>query len=286
MPRPHVICAGPDEEWRQRVTSALTSGLGDVTVAAAADPESALAELDAVSTRALVSAPRFPDADWSGAELLGEARERAPDVACIIFGDLSAADDAGDTVVEAVDASAADATDQLVTLVERAIEGRSHAAYPVPDDEPERVGVLADLPTDDDRLRVAFDRLADLAAATFDADYAYVSAMHAAEQEHVACHGFEPTTMDRERSICAYTVAADEVTVIESVDTDPRFDEEEYVADLDLGWYAGAPIRVSGRVVGTLCVLGRDDSDDVDHDLLQAFADEAADQFEFARLRN
>lgn len=287
MAGPHVICVAGSSDRREHLSSVLADGL-DVDVVGAAAPDEALAALDDVTTRAVVTVPSFSDADRSGLDLLAAARERAPDVACILYGDPTEVDhpEAGPgSPVQVVDAGANDAPAKLVSRVERAMAGRRSGPYPVPDDESDRLATVQDYPTDDERLRAALDRLADLAAAALDGEYTYVSVLDDRQQHHLATHGFDPGPVDRERSICAYTVAADEVTVIERLDTDPRFAEEAYVQDLDLRWYAGAPVRVDGAVVGTVCLLGSDPFDGVDRDRLRQVGAEAADQFEFAKLR-
>lgn len=294
MAGPQVICVGADAEWRESVAADLRTALDGVEVVATADPAAALSALDAVRTRALVSAGSFPAADRSALDLAEAARDRAPDVTPVVYGDLGDVEPPGFVETVAVDdpAGGSDvagtdepgAGERLVSLVEAAVAGRARA-YPEPDGEDRRLDALGALPTDDGRLRAAFDRLSDLAAAAFDVEYAFVSAMWAADQEQLACHGFEPRTVARERSVCAYTVAADDVVVVEALEEDPLFADQDVVTELGAKWYAGAPVRSGERVVGTFCVLGTDEFPGIDRERLRAFAAEAGDQFEFATLR-
>ena len=76
-------------------------------------------------------------------ELIREAREIAPDVACVLYTDagLGEIDTAGfgDVIAEYVPEEDPAATDRLVDVVEHSLAFRSQTAYPLPDDEDTRL---------------------------------------------------------------------------------------------------------------------------------------------------
>jgi len=44
------------------------------------------------------------------------------------------------------------------------------------------------------------------------------------------------------------------VLVIDDVRTDPRFDDNDFLREMDIDWYAGATVDVEDRPIATLCL--------------------------------
>nr|WP_084051151.1 GAF domain-containing protein [Deinococcus hopiensis] len=66
--------------------------------------------------------------------------------------------------------------------------------------------------------------------------------------------GPEPTPV--ELTFCRHTVQSDEVLVVPDAQADPRFRENPFVTgDPHIRFYAGAPLKVGGVRVGSLCIL-------------------------------
>lgn len=73
-------------------------------------------------------------------------------------------------------------------------------------------------------------------------------------QQFLACHGADWTPTPREDSICTYAIVEDDdVTVVEDVKADPRFEHNESLDDMNIRSYAGADLTTpDGLTIGTL----------------------------------
>lgn len=68
--------------------------------------------------------------------------------------------------------------------------------------------------------------------------------------------GLEDDRIDRDLSICTYTISQGRVLVVEDLERDERFKDHPMVTgDLGLRFYAGVPLLVDDVPVGTLCVI-------------------------------
>jgi len=93
-------------------------------------------------------------------------------------------------------------------------------------------------------------------------------------------------TLSREDSICTYAMLEDDVTVIEDVQADPRFEHNETLKALGIRSYAGAKIEApNGQVIGQLCVTNEQPRSytEAERADLALFADEVAEQLELRR---
>jgi PAS domain S-box-containing protein len=102
----------------------------------------------------------------------------------------------------------------------------------------------------------AFDRITDLAAALFDAPVSIVNFVADDRQWFKSTVGLDETETGLEVSFCIYTVANEEVFVVEDLAADDRFADNPYVTDHGVRFYAGAPLTTrDGHRLGTLCIL-------------------------------
>ncbi len=235
--------------------------------------ETAAAALDRVEESppdCVVSAYHLPDG--TGASLTAAVRSLVADLPVVLYSDADRttvrADDAA-TVVEFVDASASNAEQRLVQLISVATRQRCHTPYPLPDDETGRLKALP--PADDDRVGDALDRLARLAALYFDTKYGAINVVDERVVTAFGQYGGAPRQFPREASACTHAILEDGPTVIPDMRSDPRFTGADAVADLDLGFYAGAPIDVDGWPVGTVCVYDTEARDGVPDDADELF---------------
>jgi GAF domain-containing protein len=281
-----LLCVDPDEAARADTRRALADAgfdtVGAGTLAAAVE------ELDAGGIDCVVTEHDLPDG--TGLELVQAARERSPDAACVLFTDATLDDidtDAfGDTVAEYLHRDGPDAREDLVALVEHSVAFLSQTAYPLPDDEDARLAALDEYAHDAESLRDALDRLTELAAERWDVNTATVGLIGSHEEEFVACHGTVFDTLEREKTICTYAILDDDVTVVENVQEDPRFSENETLDAAGLRFYAGAPlVTPDGHRIGVFCLHDDEPREfgERDRELLQSFADEAMDQFALRR---
>lgn len=222
--------------------------------------ESSLAEAkEAVSDGAvdcLVTAYDLPDG--TGIELIRYVRDTEPDTGCILFTDAdreTIVDEAdGRLVAEYVDRESSAAEDRLAELVSVTGRHRTQTSYPLPGDEADRLAALDRLEFDSPSLDRAFERVTDLAAEHFEVERAAVSVIAERTQEVLACRGADWTTIPREETICTYSILSDGVTVIEDTAADPRFEDSGSLEELDIRFYAGAPLTTDGVPIGTFCI--------------------------------
>jgi len=103
-----------------------------------------------------------------------------------------------------------------------------------------------------------FDRIAAVAARTFDVPIAIVSVVDTDRIWFKAHHGLpDVTEIDREPGLCASAILSAEPWVITDAPADPRAMANPLVAgEFGLRFYAGVPLTTSaGFNLGTICVL-------------------------------
>jgi GAF domain-containing protein len=129
----------------------------------------------------------------------------------------------------------------------------------VPQTESERVAALRSYDLQCDAVVSSLERITDLAATHFGVEQASVNLIGEHSQEFLACHGGaeEWETMDREDSICTFTVLEEAgVLSVPDVTEDPRFESRsDALIRLGIRAYLGANLTTSaGLPIGTLCV--------------------------------
>lgn len=145
----------------------------------------------------------------------------------------------------------------LSELVDKLVEmhdNRGYSSYPTVSDEKSRFLEAEDLQISSDKQE-ELDEIAEAVKDEFGADKTYIEIMKASEQDFLSTCGFDQDTSLREPSICTHTLLHDGVYVIENVQEDLRFQNNDFVNNLDIGFYAGAILKVDGYRVGTLCVI-------------------------------
>ncbi|MFB6169678.1 MAG: GAF domain-containing protein [Haloarculaceae archaeon] len=279
-----VLVVDPDDDDRRETTELLDDAGLDVQ--SASTIEEGLAHLDEVAV--LVTAYGFPDG--TGLELVRAARERTPDVACIVFAAETLAemdtDHAEGEVVDYLSKETSGVEELLVDLVTHSVEERTQTAYPHPEDERERLAAVERYESVAETAGAALDRLAQLACATLDVSMASVGVVDEREQRILGCHGVAIDAVDREQSVCTYAILDDEVTVVEDLRDDPRFADNGLLDRSGLRFYASANLTTpDGFVVGTFCVYDGEPRSfsAADRDHLRSLAAEAMDQLELRR---
>jgi len=259
-----ILCVDPDDDARADTVGALRAefdGLGPtfefVTAATVADAEGALTP----DTAAVITEYELPDG--TGFDVIDAAREVCPDAGCVLYTDTDP--DTIDTtelrgaITEYVGKGSAFGADRLTQLVRTTVETKAQSTYPVPQTEAERLAALRSYDLRDDAVVSSLERVTDLAAMHFDVEQASVNIIGESSQEFLACHGAaaEWETMDREDSICTFTILEDGgVMTVPDVTEDPRFESRsETLIELGIRAYMGANLTTSaGLTIGSLCV--------------------------------
>jgi DNA-binding NarL/FixJ family response regulator len=259
-----ILCVDPDEHAREATAEALGAAFDDpgpsvevVTAGTVAGARDALTK----TTAAVVTEYLLPDG--TGFEVIGAARETCPDAGCVLYTDADP--DAIDTdelrgaITEYVGKGSAFGAERLTDLLRTTVETKAQSSYPLPQAEDERLAALGAYDLADEALVSSLERITDVAAAYFDADQASINIIGENSQEFLACYGgaAEWETMDREDSICTFTILEDDgVMTVEDVTKDPRFESRsDALLGLGINAYIGANlITPAGLPIGSLCV--------------------------------
>ena len=112
---------------------------------------------------------------------------------------------------------------------------------------------LLDTPSDP-----ILDGLVRCAASMLGCPMALVRLIDRNHQRVKASVGLGAMPTDPEPSFCAQAVRGDELFVVTNAAHDPRFAADPLVTGAaHVRFYAGAPLAVDGRIIGTLCVIDR-----------------------------
>jgi len=251
-----VLYVDPAEADRAATTAAL-EGDDDIAVVERGSVEAAADVLDERAVDCVVTAHELPDGD--AFDVVARARAAVPGVGVVLFTDADpgAIDTGGveDHLLEYVPRDAPDAEQRLRALVRTTVEGHTQAAYPLPDDEPDRDAALESLGLDADALDGPLERVTELAARHFGVEVASVNVLDDRVQRVRTCHGADWPPGSREDSICAYTVLEEGGMAVADVEADPRFADNETLRELGIRAYLGANVTTpAGHTVATLCV--------------------------------
>ncbi|UPV73450.1 GAF domain-containing protein [Halorussus limi] len=257
-----IVCVDPDESAREETLAQLRDA-GDAPTLVTA--ESLAAAEERVRDRdvdCVVTEHDLPDG--TGLELAARVRDFRPSVGCVLYTaadrEQLATDEFGDPVAEYVAKDAPNAAEQLRNVVAFTGSFRTQTAYPLPQNETDRLAALEAYELDPETLQDDVERITDLAARHLDVPMASVNLIKEHSQEFLVCHGANWTPTNREDSICTYAIVEDgPVAVVEDVKEDPRFAENRTLDDLGIRSYAGADLRTSdGLAIGTLCAYGEE----------------------------
>ncbi|WP_135851503.1 GAF domain-containing protein [Halorussus salinus] len=256
MSGPTVLCVDPDEEAREETCDRLRAVGDDPTLVAAESLAAAEESLHEHPVDCVVTEHDLPEG--TGLELAARVRDLRPSVGCVLFtaadrGEL--ATDESDAVAEYVAKDGRDAAEQLWRVVEFTASFRAQTAYPLPQDESDRLAALDAYDFDSETIREDVAQITDLAARHLDVPMASINLIKEHSQEFLVCHGADWTPTHREDSICTYAIVEDgPVSVVEDVTEDPRFEDNDSLDDLGIRSYAGADLTTDeGLTIGTLC---------------------------------
>lgn len=178
-----------------------------------------------------------------------------------------------------VDRTEEGALERLEHLIQTAHDTNLFAPYPTRD-EAARLEAVREYAVEEGE---ELDTLTALAREIFDVEKASIRVIDRDEQRYVSAQGFEPETVPREDTICTYTIMEDDgMLVIDDVLSDPRFEDNDWLRDNDIRWYAGATIEVEGQPIATFCLEdseGREFSER-DRRILRLLADQAVEMLE------
>ncbi|GAA4309823.1 hypothetical protein GCM10023149_04310 [Mucilaginibacter gynuensis] len=136
-------------------------------------------------------------------------------------------------------------------------------SYPIdiiPENDNERVAVLARYEIFNTAEEPGFDSICKLARTMFNMPVSHISFLDATHEAVKASAGLPPMPLiNRGESLCALSVLDTEVTVIDDALQEPLLVNNPAVhGDFGLRFYAGAPLTTPDHyVIGTLCLVDR-----------------------------
>jgi diguanylate cyclase (GGDEF)-like protein len=129
---------------------------------------------------------------------------------------------------------------------------------PLPVDEVQRLEVLHSLHILDTEPDPAFDAVARLAGRQTGCPIGLVSLIDRERQWFKATVGLAVRETPRDIAFCSHAILQGDAFVVEDATRDARFADNPLVTGApDIRFYAGVPLEVGGRKLGTLCVIDR-----------------------------
>ena len=127
---------------------------------------------------------------------------------------------------------------------------------PHPADEDDRLRTLRELRILDTAEEDAYDAIARTASRQSGCPIALVSLVDADRQWFKAKVGLEVRETPRELAFCAHSILGSAPFVVEDTANDARFADNPLVTGAPhIRFYAGAPLEVEGRRLGTVCAI-------------------------------
>ncbi len=257
-----ILCVDPDESERAETVERLQTELSDLEFSfVTADGVAGATDVLTEDIAAVIT--EYDLADGTGFEMIKQADQHCPDAGIVLYTDTDP--DTLDTtelrgaLTEYVGKGSVFGTERLGELLRTTIENSTQSSYPVPQTEQQRLVALQSYDLDDEGLLDSLDRITDLAAEHFEVERSSINIINEHSQEFLACYGTAEQwdTMDREDSICTFTILEDDnVMTVSDVTEDPRFESRsETLIEMGIRSYMGANlVAPSGLVIGPLCI--------------------------------
>ncbi|WP_280150423.1 GAF domain-containing hybrid sensor histidine kinase/response regulator [Piscinibacter sp. XHJ-5] len=129
-------------------------------------------------------------------------------------------------------------------------------AFPLPDDEADRMRALQALRILDTSAEAGFDAIARLASAHTASPIGALSLVDSTRQWFKAAVGLSLLETPRGDSFCTHTILSNDVLIVRDAALDGRFVRSPLVTGAPhLRAYAGAPVVIDGRRVGAVCCM-------------------------------
>lgn len=159
---------------------------------------------------------------------------------------------------------------------------------PIPDNEFDRVIDLSELDLDYTELGENLSELTKLATKVTGIRFSHINLIDSFTQWTVAFQGLEGSQMNREDSVCTYTITQEKDFEVMDLSQDLRFQNKDYVREGEkLRYYYGIPLKSeNGNHIGALCVLDPDlkQLDPEKKELLKLIANEIVQRLQYLSL--
>jgi signal transduction histidine kinase len=146
-----------------------------------------------------------------------------------------------------------------------------------------RIKKLSEFDLDYGDLQKEFQNLVELAAHIAGTNISLINLIDSHSQWTVSSYCYKLFEMDREDSICQYTIQSERSMEIHRLDQDTRFKDKPYVKNDGFKYYLGIPLKVqTGENIGALCVIDQEEMNisEEKKKLLRLVADEIIKKLE------
>jgi PAS domain S-box-containing protein len=134
----------------------------------------------------------------------------------------------------------------------------------------QRLEALTVLKIFDTKPEAGFDAVTELTASLFEVPICVVSLIDKDRQWFKSCVGLGVNETPRDVAFCDFAIRRDEVMIVPDAEVDPRFINNTLVTgDPNIRFYAGAPLRYNGVLIGTLCIIDTKTRFDFSHSQAQ-----------------
>lgn len=146
----------------------------------------------------------------------------------------------------------------------------------IPTNEAVRLAALLAAVLLDTEAEPRFDRITKLVQQCLGTEIVLVSLVDAQRQWFKSRQGLSACETGREISFCGHAILGEDIFEVPDAMLDPRFEDNPLVTDSpNIRFYAGAPLTIDGKRVGTLCVIDPSPRllDASERQILRGFAD-------------
>lgn len=218
-------------------------------------------------------------AGGTGFDVFDRVNRELPTVPCIIVTNQELSDEENlqpDYVYQYDPVMIATYANRLATLVRSAEDAKATADYPLSADEAQRMETVEQYVELSDAASDRINEITEQVADEFDADAVFFGIVAADKELFFGTHGMGDEPLEREHTICTYTILGEDPMVVEDVQQDHRFADNDALRDRGTGWYAGTPVTVDGCRIGALCLVDSEKQSftEQDREQLQTFANE------------
>ncbi|WP_226389606.1 GAF domain-containing sensor histidine kinase [Penaeicola halotolerans] len=153
---------------------------------------------------------------------------------------------------------------------------------PIPSNEFDRIIKLSEFDLDYTNIESNFKDLNRLAAKVAGVEVSLVNLIDAFTQWSVSGVGELVGQLPREESVCQYTITESEKFEVRNLAQDIRFKDKSYVTEENgYRYYFGVPLKVGNLQIGALCVLDRQEREELSPEkveMLKIIADEVVNR--------
>ncbi|TNE81795.1 MAG: GAF domain-containing sensor histidine kinase [Bacteroidetes bacterium] len=127
---------------------------------------------------------------------------------------------------------------------------------PLPANETERLNMIQSMKVLKDKADKELQNIVEFCSDFFEVPIALITVLHADMQEFLAKKGLKDDSTTREAAFCSHAIMQSDVFEVIDAHQDIRFSQNPFVVgDPHIVFYAGKPLLIEQKAIGTLCLL-------------------------------